>query len=219
MDLLTILVEHHLVVAHPGEPFYFVEIGANDGVTCDPLRRLIAKHRLAGLMVEPHPGAFARLQENYRHWPSLEFENSAIDLADGKRNLYGFKEGQGLPGHANLLNSFWREALQYNGHGYRGEIEVLEVPTLSVTTLLRKHSISRVDLLLLDTESHDLAILEDWFRRTTIRPVIIQFERWLMDDDKLAEFLELAQPDGYHRLNMGNDLILHRELNMPTFED
>jgi len=42
-----------------------VQIGANDGVRADPVRHLILRHGLQGLLVEPLPDLFVQLQKNY----------------------------------------------------------------------------------------------------------------------------------------------------------
>ena len=70
-NLLEIVIRDHIT----REPdFYFVEIGANDGVNFDPLRPLVLEHHLRGLLVEPLPDRFASLQSNYRSETQLSFE-------------------------------------------------------------------------------------------------------------------------------------------------
>src|SRR5262249_35234617 len=66
--------------------FFFVQVGANDGVRSDPLRSLVLEHRLAGLLIEPLPDQYARLRENYAGQPQLRFENCAVAEHDGTRD-------------------------------------------------------------------------------------------------------------------------------------
>ena len=44
----------------------FLQIGAYDGIGEDDLRGLVLAHNLRGVLVEPQPSAFARLQHTYR---------------------------------------------------------------------------------------------------------------------------------------------------------
>jgi hypothetical protein len=50
VDILTLVVEKYLETQ---KPFFFVQIGANDGIQDDPLRKLILRHKFCGLLVEP----------------------------------------------------------------------------------------------------------------------------------------------------------------------
>jgi hypothetical protein len=46
--------------------FYFVQIGANNGIRNDPLRSLILEYHLRGLLVEPLADMFADLEKKLR---------------------------------------------------------------------------------------------------------------------------------------------------------
>src|SRR6478672_5357121 len=93
------------MILNGGRPsdFIVVQIGANDGVTYDPLRRFIVKYGFRGVLVEPQPDAFARLQKNYSDLPRITFEQAAIAEADGEKPLYRFKPGPGVPDWAGCL--------------------------------------------------------------------------------------------------------------------
>jgi hypothetical protein len=58
----------------------FLQIGAYDGLAGDPLRPIVAEdERWYGILVEPQPQAFERLQRNYRDAAHrLVFLNCAI---------------------------------------------------------------------------------------------------------------------------------------------
>src|SRR5271157_3744519 len=75
-------------VASSVPDFFFVQIGANDGVCCDPIREYVIKSHWRGLLVEPVPFLFRRLVENYRDEPQLIFENVAVAPHDGAMTLY-----------------------------------------------------------------------------------------------------------------------------------
>jgi len=58
--------------------FFFVQIGANDGVFCDPIRNFVTRNRVAGIVVEPLKDYFRKLSENYRDYPMVKPVNVAI---------------------------------------------------------------------------------------------------------------------------------------------
>ena len=66
------------VEAAADHDFFFVQIGANDGVRNDPLWETVTRLRLRGLLVEPVPDLFARLKANYSDCPNLLFEQAAV---------------------------------------------------------------------------------------------------------------------------------------------
>src|SRR3954468_10330611 len=49
----------------------FLQIGANDGVTGDPIRAFVTRYGWHGVCLEPQPEAFARLQATYRDQPQV----------------------------------------------------------------------------------------------------------------------------------------------------
>jgi hypothetical protein len=46
-------------------PFFFIQIGAFDGQTSDPIHSWIRKERWQGIFVEPQPEPFQALRKNY----------------------------------------------------------------------------------------------------------------------------------------------------------
>lgn len=57
---------------------FFVEIGANDGVTNDYLFKYVLKYNWSGVYVEPQKDVFEKLVENLKGRDNLYFENIAI---------------------------------------------------------------------------------------------------------------------------------------------
>ena len=51
-----------------------IQVGANDGIMCDPLRRYLAPTRgqeLHAVLIEPIPFYFQRLQDLYAGYPNI----------------------------------------------------------------------------------------------------------------------------------------------------
>ena len=107
---LRIDLEHviaHYLWKHPREDFFFVQVGAFDGVANDPLRDLVLAHGWHGILVEPQREAFRELEKNYRGQPGLVLRNVAVADSSGPRTLYtlraGDAEAAGLPSWALQL--------------------------------------------------------------------------------------------------------------------
>jgi hypothetical protein len=98
--------------------FFFVQIGANDGISSDPIHGFVTRNRVAGLAVEPLQDIFARLVANYRDYPAVKPVNVAlhrtarsleihrVDPIKGKQ-LGDWTQGIGSfrPGHHELSNT------------------------------------------------------------------------------------------------------------------
>ena len=75
--------------------FRFVQVGANDGKTNDPLYHYVKKYNLKGILVEPQKDVFEELKKTYEGVPGLIFENAAIYTEDGKTFIYSIKPKYG----------------------------------------------------------------------------------------------------------------------------
>jgi hypothetical protein len=83
----------------------FLQIGAFDGVGDDDLRDLVRTHGLRGVLIEPQPAAFAKLEETYADQPQVVLLQAAIAEHEGIRDLYVRKS------RTSMAASFDREHL------------------------------------------------------------------------------------------------------------
>jgi hypothetical protein len=59
------------------ESIRFINVGANDGISKDPVYQLI-QEGWKGILIEPIPYYFNNLKENLKDYEGLIFENIAI---------------------------------------------------------------------------------------------------------------------------------------------
>jgi FkbM family methyltransferase len=71
-----------------GQEFSFIQIGAFDGITADPLHKYITKYGWRGVLIEPQPRAAAQLCELYRDNDRIVVLQAALDCRFGKRALF-----------------------------------------------------------------------------------------------------------------------------------
>jgi FkbM family methyltransferase len=156
-------------INRPG--FFFVQIGANDGVFYDPIRRWIVKHDWSGVMFEPQAQCVEKLNALYSGNPKIRIANLGIAKESGKRKLYRHAFGSGC--HSLLLR---RE--HCDGDSFD------EIDCITFEQAVRIYGIRHIDLLAIDTEGYDLQIL-DSLDLDLIKPQNIWFEKWVHDFDDM----------------------------------
>jgi FkbM family methyltransferase len=183
----------------------FLQIGAFDGRQADPLYQFIVRHHWRGVLVEPMPDAFSRLREAYQDEPQVQLQNVAVAQTDGQRTLYHLRrDAAGLPAWAPMLASFDRDVVLRHGAQIPNIAEFLEtteVPCVTLSTLLARTGLDRVDLLQIDTEGWDYEILKlvDF---TQMRPAIINYEHAHLSPDDWDAAVGLLVRNGY-RVGIG----------------
>lgn len=201
LDLLDLVVRLYL---KQKEDLFFLQIGANDGITDDPLKELIREFGLKGLLVEPVPIFFHELVRNYVDQPQLEFENCAISEENGKIILYKFKYPERIYSKAKGVVSLNRKHLLRLRRFFKNrnlEIEEIEVPSMTLKNLLIKHDVGKVDLLQVDTEGYDYEILKFAFK-TRLRPHIINYEYYHLSPKDQVDCRRLLADNGYRLANI-----------------
>lgn len=179
---------------------FVLQIGANDGLAGDPLAEGFRKSRWSGLLVEPVPHLYEVLVARYRDRPGVQTERVAISSEDGEAPLYRLRSVPGkTPAWFDQLATLDRDVLLK----HRSSIPELDsllveerVPTSRLDSLLARHKISRVDLLVIDAEGRDFEILRTLDLKQ-FRPTLLMFEhQHLAENDKRAAYA-LVQSAGY----------------------
>ena len=160
---------------------FFIEIGASDGVDHAILRPYIETQAWRGILVEPVPHLFERLRRNYEHRAdALVFENAAVAEHDGTASFYQLAwEEAGRTRVLDVFGSLSAEAVERSGSIFvpdeHRRVIRSEVPCTTFASLCRRHGVESIDLLMVDTEGHDLAVLEQVdFER--YRPALVAYE-------------------------------------------
>lgn len=182
--------------AHPQA--FFVEIGANDGRQHDPLHPVLARHPWRGILVEPVPHVFARLEQTYAGNDRLTLVNAAVGHEDGRMPFFHLRAaapGERVVPFHDALGSFSRELVLRHAREIPDVHERLvetEVPVLSFDTLLARHGGPPLDLVTVDTEGFDWEVVRsiDLARH---RPRMVAYEHYHLsraDRDAAVAHLE-----------------------------
>jgi len=169
--------------------FFFLQIGAFDGSFDDPIASLVRKYRWRGVLVEPQPGAFAKLQVNYADQSQVSFENAAIAAEDGETTLYTLKNS------ATPMASFDRRHLVRHAQR-QADIVSHTVPCVTLATLINKHNIGHIDLLQIDAEGYDFEIIRQ-IDFTALQPTLIRYEHANLLQNDRNDCIELLANQGY----------------------
>lgn len=195
--------------ARSGDAFYFIQVGANDGILADNLNPLIRKHRLRGCLVEPMPDTFERLKANYADQTQLVFRNVMIGEEDGEGHIHRF-----IP-EAEVPQDFYHGLARSDGDyirkraasvGLDDQIETLTCPRWSFRTLVGSLGLREVDLLFIDTEGSDDSVIRAAFD-AAIYPRIIHYEWTEMPLERRCSLKQLLLDKGYRFIDVGGDTI------------
>ncbi len=208
---------------------YFLQIGAMDGESFDPLHKLILQHCWHGVLVEPLPFHFSRLTKFYEGREGLFFANTAIGHDRGFSPFYYIDpatvQTHGLPPWVLGISSFYEQHIlnqevflqKWGFSNIMQYVTRTEIGTVPLAALLEAYPLPRVDVLQIDTEGFDYQILRQWDFRSH-KPAIInmEFDR-LSDEDKKATTDTLLAEGYFISLQRGLDMLalqpelLHRQ--------
>ncbi len=170
------------------EPVFFLQIGAMNGVSYDPIHRAVTTYEWRGILVEPLPDMMVQLKENYRHQKNLSFENIAITEKAESKTLYhipyNVAKQAGLPEWVCGMSSF----LPHKLSAYKDYVVQVEVPCTSLQELLDKHKPAVIDVLQIDAEGYDYIIFKQFdFDRYAPKVVTLEVENLSLEDRKIVE--------------------------------
>jgi FkbM family methyltransferase len=204
------VLDHYLASRDDPRPFFFVQVGAMDGVFEDPLHARIRAGGWHGILIEPQPFHFGRLVENYAGLNGLTFVNAAISEQAGPKGMYAIKGADGQPieslgGLMTFREDRLRKSLQGKlGDRYPGSsVGSVEVACTTFAEVLA--DTSYLDLLQIDVEGFDLEILK-LFAFDRLAPPIVRFEHRLLSADELDQAVRLLARHGYRMVREEYDM-------------
>ena len=151
---------------------FTVQIGAMDGVHFDPLRPVLGREQ-AALLVEPLPHHFASLKLAYRDYRRVQLSNVALNVYDGYCTMYYIPDTTGLP--------LWTEGLGSLARGrnalrrFKDCVTSIQVACVTWESLLSRHRVRAVDVLVVDAEGFDDVIVKH-FPFDRFAPRLLMYE-------------------------------------------
>ena len=170
--------------------FLFLQVGANDGRSSDPLHKLVKRRKWNGVLVEPVKYLFQRLEETHKDRHSgLFLENAAVGMEEGEMPFFYFKHyesSEGKPWWLEQLGSFNRAHIEGTAEKYQAEIIEERIPCITIKGIMDKYNLPGFDLIQIDTEGYDYEIIKT-IDFAFSKPKMIYYEhRHLSPEDRNA---------------------------------
>lgn len=199
----------HLLTKKSLDDFNFIQVGAFDGVECDPLRKYLIKYHWKGILLEPQPQPFQKLKQLYDKQSEIHTVQAAIGQEPGRITLYTL-EGEDLPNWSKGMASFNKENILKHRDlipDLDQYIKPIEIETIPFEQILDRYEIKTLDLLQVDTEGFDGEIIK-LFPMKKIKPTIIHFEYKHLNKKDLEHILDYLIDLGYDIVQEnGEDMI------------
>ena len=178
----------------------FVQVGANDGVTADPVYRFTRWAGWSGITIEPSPKPFARLTSTYRNNPKVRTVQAAVADEAGTADFFFVDPRPGDPFFTDMIGSFSREHLLRHGiPDGEHRVQRMTVPVRTVSDICAEHGLTHVDLVALDVEGYDSDLLRILpYADLSIGAVL--FEHCHMQPDELLGIEDLLSEAGLSRV-------------------
>jgi FkbM family methyltransferase len=182
-----------------GQDCSFIQVGAYDGISADPLRRYIERCGWSGVMVEPQPGPAQQLRALYKGNANIVIIEAAVGHVRMSRTLYTV-DCDILPKWAGGMASFDRGHILKHDYLFPSiekfvrEVRVDCVPFAEI--IKSRPGGTRLDLLQIDAEGADGQILS-WFPFARLMPAIVHWETKNMSKLEQEAALDLLCSQGY----------------------
>jgi len=180
---------------------FFIQIGAHDGITGDPIHDYIIKYEWKGILVEPVHYLFRKLQSTYDGFNGLFFENVAISEQSGKKTFYRINANNvpKMPHWYDQLGSFKKDVVEKHRNVIPNFDELLiseEINCITIVDLFRKYNVTKIDYLQIDTEGYDAEIIKQ-LPFEILKPAMILYEHKHLETDDKKNTTDLLNRNGY----------------------
>lgn len=213
------LIDKH---AKNKSPFYFLQIGGNDGFIKDPIFKFVKKYPWQGIIVEPQKEVFyKKLRKTYRFEKKVKLENLAIADKTGNKKLWkiALSDSRWATGLASFNKNTLIHQIERNYVTDRLKREGIPIPNntedfltyeevacITIQDLLDKHKFEKLDLLQIDTEGYDFEIIKT-IDFSDLKPEMISFESEHLSDSDYDECTCLLESHGYQIKKIDRDSV------------
>tara|TARA_B100000530_G_scaffold336917_1_gene293412 strand:+ start:8012 stop:10093 length:2082 start_codon:yes stop_codon:yes gene_type:complete len=173
-----------LAISHQKKPVQFIQVGAMDGVSYDPIHPFIRNFGWHGVLVEPLPDMLERTRNNYQGCSGLVFENVAITEQVETKPLYRIAPEvivkHKLPDWLKGMSTFSDTKLK----DYQQYVTVEEVQCMPLMKLIERNPLPHIDVFQIDTEGYDYKVFKQ-LDFSKFRPTIVNLEIVNLNADEM----------------------------------
>lgn len=136
---------------------FFLDIGANDGISCSNTLFLEKERGWSGICIEPIPDVFNQLNEIRK---SINY-NVCISEKEGTVN---FRRVHGAPEMLSGILEFMTldhiKRINEECNASNGSFEDIKLESRNLNSILESHNVSKIDFLSIDTEGAEFTIIK-----------------------------------------------------------
>jgi FkbM family methyltransferase len=182
-------------------PVTFIQLGAHDGLTNDPLHDFVmSRPNWSGVVVEPVPEHYEALRSTYAAVTNrVRFERAVVGDRSGHAPFYRLREVPGLPRALRQVGSLSREHVEQYASGVSDMSLVVEeqVASTTLSALLDRHDVTRIDLLHMDIEGAEPIVLSQIDFTAAWAPRALLFEHNHLSTDDFQHWKIRLRAAGY----------------------
>ena len=176
---------------------WWVQVGANDGGSWDPVTQVIKHFSLKALLIEPVPYLFERLSLSYEKYKDkCRLLKVAIGNKSGVVQISRIKTEKliELPSWASQISSIRKDVLLRHDAllgDLNDSIEAESVNMMPLKKIFKDNFISSVDYLQIDTEGYDEEVLNSIdFSCITIKLISFEHKHFKIEENlRIERFL------------------------------
>jgi FkbM family methyltransferase len=144
------------------KPLYFLEAGADDGISLSNTYFYEKELGWKGLLFEPNPDMFAEAIK-IRSNPVLNIAlSNKTGTAEFRKNVGYTRSLSGLTEAHDPKYMGEKGRIQSEIRAHGGSSEIIQVPTRLLNDVLEEHKIFEIEFMSLDTEGSEMLILENF---------------------------------------------------------
>ena len=195
-----------------------VQIGGNDGVQSDFIRKFIVENEWEAHILEPIDCYFEELKWNYSEIPNVFCYPYAIMNEDGERQIHFAPPSEKIS-WAKGCSTFYPEKNRLGGGFPMSEeakkhfdenVSLKRVETLTWKSFTQKSQITKVDMMVIDTEGCEWEILQQIpLDQLGVKILVLEYHNHTDEDKK--RILNRIHKEGMTVMVKGWDLIAYRK--------
>lgn len=191
-----------------GEPFSFLQVGANDGVSFDSLYSFVTKRKISGIAIEPINNYFLELCKNYSAYPDVLCINKAVHETASSATIYKVNETmiKHYPDWVKGIASFSKEHITKFDFIDPVHIQEEIVEAAHLMNIIENTQLKSFDYFQVDTEGYDLKVI-NMFDFRNYKPKIIKAEYINLAADEKKAMRKILKKHGYFVFSQGLDII------------
>ncbi len=199
---------------------FFVQIGANEEPSRNPLSELVHNSRWRGVLVDPIPPVAHELHRTYGSSSRVSVVQAAIASSDEERAFfYDATESSngGTPIPVCMAGALHREVLFMADYHSDLEQHVTEIvtPCFTFESFCHQYRIESFDVLRVDTAGDEAELLSQ-VDIERFRPTVIIYNHWLLGAGVRHACTERLAAHGFQMLDHGRDTWCVNTHNLPA---